>query len=1214
MWALIFCLGIGAPVLRAEVIEYNDEPNSTLYVDIFLDYTFEQYGNVLSQWSGFAGTASADYGGWIWLPDEVYYDWTTECQESYFYSSGGSWREYRESWESFDDFVASGSTDWSPGCGDTWEDQSYVQSRENWEWHRVGERSNFGEERNVSWDYRSTTEYRSDSGCRPLNWQSFEDTVSDWHEVSGGPNCSNVWEDQSYTYNYTEERTRRVGWRNDRDGVVTSETVTDSRGGSRTETGCRPLNWRSFEDVTQDWHPVSDWSPSPSGTWEDQTCTQTRSLSRTRRTGERNDRGDERNVGTQNDSSSESRMVPGTRPLNWHSFNETVTDWHEVGRSPSPSGVWEDTQFTQTVTDQRTVRTGETNDRGDTRNVQTSTESRSRNVDGIWGTRPLNWHFWQNVLRRDWYDSGWGWNPTTTTKYFWEDVFQNILRLQDWEEWQVNDRGNTRLLRIFTVYGLLSRTVKGTKVPTLSAVQVGLPGGPITLGASGGTATLPNGTVISGNTNGSGSVTIPGSVISGGATVTTNGGMVSITTTTGTTTPGSGSSVSLGAGITVNVTSSGDATVTFPGGVSVAVGAGGGAIVLPGGAAINVATGGRIDINLPPGTNSVLTKAVDLAGTIYNAGAGHVISVRNILTQVIGPLPSNPLLDAIDIGIAAGGVQLGLRQGSDGPYVWTSIYVQPMPPPQIAVDANRDGSITFDPADATDAAHPYRFWINDDNDDYTTGPNYADGVVNGWNDLKKDFFPVFLDIKQLLNALPPSSGATYKLKQADGALNFIYADLTRATAFAYKSQDQADPARPPYPLSVAQVVPVTAQGVVLSTSFLESIKNGDQGVLLMEARAASNQPLVLSVEKDGAVVAQATLWLSLGQDILLLLHGMNSNTYTWDAFVDSPSGYYGAARDIADGAIQGPAPARNSDGVRCYRLQFGAYDMASTRVGVEGVTAANTPGYDTVGTRCGDFQTFAELGQEVEDAITLLLNRHPNARIVLVGHSRGGLSARAFLEKPGSSPAKAAVVGMLTTSSPNLGSRMGRIYGWLNTHPRGTPQGYSDDWQVVDFLIQPSAYGQPKTVLDVRRPVILDVADNSLAIANLNAQTAVQNLPASIRYGEIQYANSNFGTLTITPVRYSVLEASGAGGVLFPQLSSAAKDFLLSGGAANDVQFIGDGLIPRANQRFTQLAGFPGIGVAPLVVIDREVVHIGAPSQLADLLTQLKLVAPGMFR
>jgi hypothetical protein len=37
---------------------------------------------------------------------------------------------------------------------------------------------------------------------------------------------------------------------------------------------------------------------------------------------------------------------------------------------------------------------------------------------------------------------------------------------------------------------------------------------------------------------------------------------------------------------------------------------------------------------------------------------------------------------------------------------------------QLAVDANRDGDITFDAADQTSANNPYRFWVNDNHDGY----------------------------------------------------------------------------------------------------------------------------------------------------------------------------------------------------------------------------------------------------------------------------------------------------------------------------------------------------------------------------------------------------------------------------------------------------------------------------------------------------------------
>jgi len=46
--------------------------------------------------------------------------------------------------------------------------------------------------------------------------------------------------------------------------------------------------------------------------------------------------------------------------------------------------------------------------------------------------------------------------------------------------------------------------------------------------------------------------------------------------------------------------------------------------------------------------------------------------------------------------------------------------------PQLAVDANRDETITFDDADKTTAEKPYRFWLNDDMDVTTTSSEWAD--------------------------------------------------------------------------------------------------------------------------------------------------------------------------------------------------------------------------------------------------------------------------------------------------------------------------------------------------------------------------------------------------------------------------------------------------------------------------------------------------------
>ena len=71
-------------------------------------------------------------------------------------------------------------------------------------------------------------------------------------------------------------------------------------------------------------------------------------------------------------------------------------------------------------------------------------------------------------------------------------------------------------------------------------------------------------------------------------------------------------------------------------------------------------------------------------------------------------------------------------------------------------------------------------------------------------------------------------------------------------------------------------------------------------------------------------------------------------------------------------------------------------------------------------------------------AVTGILARHGTAETVLVAHSRGGLAARAFLQQRADFPLKASVVGLLTTGAPHRGTRLGRIYKYLEAHPRGT--------------------------------------------------------------------------------------------------------------------------------------------------------------------------------
>jgi hypothetical protein len=184
-------------------------------------------------------------------------------------------------------------------------------------------------------------------------------------------------------------------------------------------------------------------------------------------------------------------------------------------------------------------------------------------------------------------------------------------------------------------------------------------------------------------------------------------------------------------------------------------------------------------------------------------------------------------------------------------------------PAEIIPNFNRDETIDLTGSKdrgkiTTDK--PYPLWINDDNDSGDLsgddvpggGSNATNTVVDGSRDLV-DFAPLFLDIKTMLDVLPPSS-CTYKLKQEDGAVNFVYSDLTPDHAKDYltiNTENQVETYGPSFNQkpNVATTTQVTSSGVTLNTTFLDKIKDEGKGVILVEGRSASTKPLIVEVYK-----------------------------------------------------------------------------------------------------------------------------------------------------------------------------------------------------------------------------------------------------------------------------------------------------------------------------------------------------------------------------
>jgi hypothetical protein len=227
---------------------------------------------------------------------------------------------------------------------------------------------------------------------------------------------------------------------------------------------------------------------------------------------------------------------------------------------------------------------------------------------------------------------------------------------------------------------------------------------------------------------------------------------------------------------------------------------------------------------------------------------------------------------------------------------------------QLAVDASRDGHITFDSADQTTTAKPYRFWINDSQEggDISSAADDIPGTdvlhlkatlpqVRGASDLV-NFFPVALCLSNVLQLLPPTNGWEYHLSQADGAVNFVYTDLTRSNAFDYLTNSDNAVYGPLclQPASYAGAEYVSASGEQLSLDFLNRIQaDGNKGVILVEGIKATQKPLMLEIWHNGQKLAGVPLYLNI-QGVEQMYRHLN-------------------LRDGADAPANLPGPAYSSD-------------------------------------------------------------------------------------------------------------------------------------------------------------------------------------------------------------------------------------------------------------------------------------------------------------
>jgi pimeloyl-ACP methyl ester carboxylesterase len=345
--------------------------------------------------------------------------------------------------------------------------------------------------------------------------------------------------------------------------------------------------------------------------------------------------------------------------------------------------------------------------------------------------------------------------------------------------------------------------------------------------------------------------------------------------------------------------------------------------------------------------------------------------------------------------------------------------------------------------------------------------------------------------------------------------------------------------------------------------------------------------LVLVAFLSASATANAASTLN-SPKVVLLMHGLASNLRTWNNLIGSRSGFDGRCKNVRVGDFLRAKLGRNSEGIYCMRFNFGSLDRISTApTGLDNATCSRAGGCS------GDYSTFDTLGLEIETIINRIRNRlGPNTQIVLLGHSRGGVAARAFLQSD--SLVKANVVGLITTGTPHSGTPLGRFYAYMenNCQPRTNYNSVFDtsdcarDWRFINLIVK-EIIG-----LDLKVPSFGFLSDLSPETRALVAD--VTKLP-SIYYTQIMYDRLNLGCL---------------GGGLFNRETSCGFNIFAtplrpSGSGQNAILrgqprslFRGDGIVPSYSQR---MSATPGWNQPIRTFRYQKRIHTAEPRRVTDL-------------
>ncbi|YCO00890.1 alpha/beta fold hydrolase [Vibrio sp. VNB-15] len=366
--------------------------------------------------------------------------------------------------------------------------------------------------------------------------------------------------------------------------------------------------------------------------------------------------------------------------------------------------------------------------------------------------------------------------------------------------------------------------------------------------------------------------------------------------------------------------------------------------------------------------------------------------------------------------------------------------------------------------------------------------------------------------------------------------------------------------------------------------------------------------IAVSAEEDTSYQILAKLDEIIVSKVTLLLHGLASSSETWQPLINDDSFYSGACQILDLDSELVSLPDVNKRGEYCFSLDFGGYDRDTilSSKGLDGKTCVSALGCN------GDYSSFELLGKEVETTIGKIVDELGiDTEIVLIGHSRGGLAARAYLQNTASLN-REHVKAMMTTGTPHQGSPLGRFYKYMdeNCTPQRSYENDSgvceDNWELIKMMTGERWYSL-KQILDLRAPSIDFLSPDSDEMSNLIS--SVSTLSESVLLSELTYSGTEFGILDTDVKLIGIYDLYDYGSLFNGDHPHPSTLRYIENGATR-ASLVGDGIVPVNSQKLSQVLAPYGRNVDFSLTNDgHNIVHIDQTKQVTDLFEMFQQVS-----